>query len=553
MIRKLILIISISISVFFAGCNKEIKQPIKKVDTFAQYNKVQKKAWFGTYKEFLIEAEKYDFSSKYANNRKKNHLLYAIYSDKKPCKKINYMLENGLKINSFDNVFLNVSGRWAKVKGLKCIVKLGVNIQAVNTSKQNILHKIAYSSHIKEDFLKYLLSLKININKKDWKGYTPLDIAYRKNNKLAIKLFKKAGGIYSGKLDTLTLEKYIEKHEIQILTEYFTNDLYKIDKPIYPTKPKEPELPNIKKLTKGEFETTKQFKKRVRNSQLKRDNKIQEIQNRYDKKVANYNKKVKKISDTYNSKIKYLEKNKEKIKALGLKKAYMHHYGKPIIKDIKYVADEEQFYGKLVSSKGDLSYDIKFHVPIKEAKKVKNEILKSTPKVKFEYKNNNMILKDIVVKSQKNNYLAYITDKKYKNNNIEISINNNLKLEKPKFATTKLVQNSKQNIAYVKQSVDQDLLRSKDELEKLLLVAQKAKINKNSYAIVVGIEEYKYEDSVNYSSNSAKVFSKYLHKTLGVPKDNIWLYNTADSTGKMNLKIEWANFLQMIDKDSTVY
>jgi len=93
----------------------------------------------------------------------------------------------------------------------------------------------------------------------------------------------------------------------------------------------------------------------------------------------------------------------------------------------------------------------------------------------------------------------------------------------------------------------------KDELDFLLQNSSQEKIKKNSYAIVLGIEDYLLESNVNYSQNSAKMFSRYANKVLGVPNENIWEFINDRETSSGFIKAQWIDFLNIIPKDATVY
>ena len=47
------------------------------------------------------------------------------------------------------------------------------------------------------------------------------------------------------------------------------------------------------------------------------------------------------------------------------------------------------------------------------------------------------------------------------------------------------------------------------------------KVNENTYAVIIGNEQYKYEANVPYAENDARVFREYVQKTLGVPEKHI--------------------------------
>ena len=62
--------------------------------------------------------------------------------------------------------------------------------------------------------------------------------------------------------------------------------------------------------------------------------------------------------------------------------------------------------------------------------------------------------------------------------------------------------------------------------------------NKNTFAVIIGNEEYQNEIFVNYALNDAIIFKEYVTKTLGVPIDQVHLVKNA-SYGMILREIEW--------------
>lgn len=62
--------------------------------------------------------------------------------------------------------------------------------------------------------------------------------------------------------------------------------------------------------------------------------------------------------------------------------------------------------------------------------------------------------------------------------------------------------------------------------------------NKNTFAVIIGNEKYKNEVEVPYAANDAKVFSNYVEKTLGVPRNHIKLIENA-SYNDLRISINW--------------
>lgn len=62
--------------------------------------------------------------------------------------------------------------------------------------------------------------------------------------------------------------------------------------------------------------------------------------------------------------------------------------------------------------------------------------------------------------------------------------------------------------------------------------------NTTTYAVIIGNENYKHHQKVDYANNDAKVFGEYCEKTLGIPKDHIRLVTDA-SLGEMSEQVDF--------------
>jgi hypothetical protein len=521
------------------------------------FSKLKTDAWFKDIKTLERSFVKIDHTV-LTKSQKEDLLSYASYNNQDPCHRLNYLRVNGVALpkKNYNRVFIKSAYGYAgskTVESLQCLAK-----------DVNVFHKDSYYGTALDYAVKGYIDGKKNLKAINYLlsvGLRPTEktrkLVRKSNNRILkytvspanIRKLPQLGG------DGLSLEDYIKKNELAILTEYFINERLNIPKPSLPQKPKEPELPKDKTLKKGEFETTAMFNQRVKKEKKKLSNKIAKLDKEYRKKIDRYNQKVKKISSEYNKKVKFLQDNIHKVRSIAFNKAYGYIYGKPLLKDIKYDADKQTFFAKVVSSKKDLKYNIEFEVPLTSARKTKKELAKVSPKMIFEYKNGKMLLKDIDIPLRKNTLTAYVSNKNYKDSDVLITVDSSsLKLEKPDFVKPSLImaQNNKK-IKVIGHDIDNSVLSNGDDLEKLLSKLKPAKLDDNKYALVVGIEDYRLEPKVNFSTNSAQMFGKYLNKALGVPKKNVWIFTGKENTTSGFLKSQWANFLQMLDNKSVVY
>lgn len=85
-----------------------------------------------------------------------------------------------------------------------------------------------------------------------------------------------------------------------------------------------------------------------------------------------------------------------------------------------------------------------------------------------------------------------------------------------------------------------------------LLAKKSAKLDYNSFALIIGISKYMNETNVDYADNSAKSFKLLAENVLGVPKENIiMLTNEKATSGQLKSNIELIS--QLVEKGSTLY
>lgn len=69
-------------------------------------------------------------------------------------------------------------------------------------------------------------------------------------------------------------------------------------------------------------------------------------------------------------------------------------------------------------------------------------------------------------------------------------------------------------------------------------IPKTTKVNKNTFVVIIGNENYKREQNVPFAINDATIFKQYVNKTLGVPEDNIHLVHDA-TLGDLMSEIKW--------------
>jgi len=176
------------------------------------------------------------------------------------------------------------------------------------------------------------------------------------------------------------------------------------------TKTEKPKFPTREVLKKDEFETTNRFQIRVGIAEKKYQAQVDKIKNDYKKSVENYNKNI----ETYNSQIDWERKSRaEKVPAMRkryLDIAFAEVLGNPSITNLNYDADNEVFYGKIISEFSNFDLNVKIPVILPKAKAFKEDLKNLKPSVKIELVNGNIIFSKVSVSSKGKVYDAQLLE-----------------------------------------------------------------------------------------------------------------------------------------------
>lgn len=394
-------------------------------------------------------------------------------------------------------------------------------------------------------------------------------------------------------------ENVSESEKITAYTNYFIKKALYTQKPSFPSKPQQPSVPKAKELVKGKYENTKGFELRVKNERKKRAEKLKGIEKSYANKVKEYNTEVKKRTDSYNNTVAHKQKNIQKITSQAMANAYATVYGKPFLENnLKYDADNEIFYGNIKSSKGGFSESVAIKVPLSQAENFERNIGSLKTEVVFDFSNERLSLKKILLQQKKKSYIAQLDTHSYQAQDVRVAINGgslNLpsapllsaslaidanaynvgsinyskdpeiaKLQKRKFElerkTRQKAQSVKREAELKKQREALEsqiaLLEQKkggfDDISGLLKKAQGVKTDSKKWLFIVAIENYEYTDPVAYSANSAKQFKKVMQKRLGITEKNTrTLINKNATSGKIRHNLK--DMLRHVKKGDSIY
>lgn len=134
------------------------------------------------------------------------------------------------------------------------------------------------------------------------------------------------------------------------------------------------------------------------------------------------------------------------------------------------------------------------------------------------------------------------TEQINKTNDLKQNIENNVNLhetKKPADTQTQSKVNTQSDLnnnITIEQNIEYDFVD--------INIPRTNKLNENTFAVVIGNENYENEQAVPFAINDAQVFSKYLIQTLGIPQENIHTITNA-TLGQIYTQIKWLQDIQL--------
>ena len=279
--------------------------------------------------------------------------------------------------------------------------------------------------------------------------------------------------------------------------------------------------PKSLKLVRGEFETTKSFNKRV----------------------AVIKKKQKSIFKKHQKK---LNKAKSRAQKKAIAAALNYVWGKPILSNLMYDADNGYFVADLkLENKKDFMKKVAIKVDLANAKKFKQSFSKLKPQAIFKFDGKSVKLKEIKVPYKKKNYIALFTDKAIYDKRVAVNIGNEFEVGNSGKFDISIAQNNVR-------SFDTSSLVNLHELDDMLKKSVAVKKDPKKWLFVVGIEKYDYTSNISYAKRSAQMFTKTAQKRLGVPKSNTYTLINSSAT-QAKIKTGLRKLLRRVEKGDTIY
>ena len=257
---------------------------------------------------------------------------------------------------------------------------------------------------------------------------------------------------------------------------------------------------------KGEFESTEKWKARV--NETTREAKVQELTEKYKQE---YQALVKET---------YAIKEQEKKASIDLSKLQLSAYD----------ADNESF---MVTGLPDADILLAVNVEDAPSFKQKWETIKKSAAFKFAPSGNDVAIVSVTFTNGEKKYtydgtsnVKYgVTDVEYKFKPLELAMEEDVQFNfdaldgAPKATVQTLAQN-KAEVEYKKVSVGN--VSDVDET-----IPKTNSKNSNTFAVIIGNENYQKVAKVQFARNDANIFAQYCKLTLGLPEKNIRSYNDA--------------------------
>ncbi len=281
-----------------------------------------------------------------------------------------------------------------------------------------------------------------------------------------------------------------------------------------------PKPPLELKLEKDEFETTKEFETRVKETKI-----------RQEKEIVEYKRKYAGAQDN-------AKKN-------AIQKALEITWGKPLLGELKYDADNGYFIATITfEAKSDFRKTVALKVEKADARNFKESFATLKPKAIFDYTDGSVSLKDIVVPYQTKTYQAQFTDIRLEDTKVAVNLSKEFEMDK--VATNITVGEDKTA------SFDTSKLVNYNEIANRLKDTKEAKKDSKKWLFVVGVEKYKYTDNIAYSKRSAEDFAKVAQKTLGINASNSYVLINDEAT-QAEIKTKLKTLARKVQEGDTIY
>ena len=323
----------------------------------------------------------------------------------------------------------------------------------------------------------------------------------------------------------------------------------------------QPQLPPQVAVEQGKYESDKTFGERVQAAIDERNDKIVQLQERYQQQVAERNARIDALNQLQRQRQAQLEDNKIDFIADAMKAELVDFK----VRNASFDQATALLYFDLYSTNSDYQelIAIESHDPLITERLAENPE-QIQPELTFHIEGNGFSLQQVTLKAGRISEVAQVmTAKNVSSRGQQRVVIDSSKLEAASgIAAVAGLQKQNPNIVdrfrtgvitYNNGKTEQrDTGLDNDELWLAVQDLRNSRLNDNAFLFVIGIEDYKSAAPVPYAENSALVTKELLRVKAGVPDKNVYLL-TQDKTTGTQIRGELSNMLGRLDSDSLVY
>ncbi len=346
---------------------------------------------------------------------------------------------------------------------------------------------------------------------------------------------------------------------------------YEISK-LVPPKVLQKELPPLPALVKDQFETTREFEKRVAQAQNLRQQEVNAAKEEFAQQVRDRNTMVEALERHQQADLamiaKELQFKKQNLsfvypELVGY--AFYHVLGQPKLRNLQYDADTQTIHGVIYSERSAYTLGFTQTLPAKQAKEYIAKQSRIIPVLTYKVQaditeksisNQQLQLIKLCTYLDGNHYPAELSNENYQPNQITFQIQE----KKVAWSADGQVDFTLQDPLLVDRMVVESMRVSdrnrvvNNDLIELIEKAPQAPIDNKKWLFIIGIENYQNTYPISYSLESADLFEKAAVKLLGINTKDNHVYKLRDNQATAaSIKDKLSLMLDRVEEGDQIY
>lgn len=237
--------------------------------------------------------------------------------------------------------------------------------------------------------------------------------------------------------------------------------------------------------------------------------------------------------------------SKAKAKENAIKNALRAVWGKPLLRNLRYDADNGYFVADLsFEANSDFQKSVAIKVERANAANFKQQFASLKPQAVFDYSNGSVSLKDIRIPYNSQSYTAQFTDMKLDETRVAVNLKN-------EFTPQMISSDVKVGDTQVS-SFDTSKLQDFNELDRLLASTKAVPQDHKKWLFAIGMEKYDNTDAISYATRTAEMFAKIGAKKLGIPQENSYVLIN-DGATQAKVQTAFTKLLARVKAGDSIY